>query len=492
MRALLFLLALALTSSLRAQQPPNIVLFYVDDLGWQDTALPMAGEPTELNRRFRTPNLQRLAAEGVLFTDAHGAAVCSPSRISLMTGMNAARHGVTNWTKERDKSPDQPDQRFTPPAWPLNGLAVEPGTSHTVVATPLPRLLADAGYFTLHVGKAHFAARGTACEDPRALGFAVNVAGHAPGGPGSYSGLHDFSAAWRTNPPDHSWDVPGLEPYLGQDINLTEALTREAIRHLDQNRSAHPNQPFFLYLSHYTVHAPWEIDERFRANYPDLSDSELAFATMVEGMDKSLGDILAWLEAQGVTENTLVVFMSDNGTPQELHRSLPLRGHKVQLYEGGHRVPLVLRWPGHTAAGARQPLPVIVEDLFPTLLAAAGATPEPATLLQTVDGQSILPLLDGAAHPGWAERPLVWHFPHHYGPEPASALRLGPWKLLWHPLEARAELFNLEQDLGEGRDLATSEPGQLGTLRTTLRHLLQERGALMPTSTATGQPLPLP
>jgi arylsulfatase A-like enzyme len=177
-----------------------------------------------------------------------------------------------------------------------------------VQATPLPALLRRAGYRTIHVGKAHFGARDTPGENPLNLGFDVNVAGHAAGGPGSYWGEKDFSAAWRTNPPDRVWDVPGLETYHGRDIYLTEALTLEAITAVEQ--AVEDKRPFYLYMSHYAVHAPWEKDERFYQDYLDAGPEpfEATLASMIEGMDKSLGDLMAALDRLGITDNTIVLF----------------------------------------------------------------------------------------------------------------------------------------------------------------------------------------
>jgi arylsulfatase A-like enzyme len=198
--------------------------------------------------------MEVLAREGMKFTQAYASAVCSPSRVSLMTGMNAARHQVTNWTLRKDQSPDPENPRMAPPEWNVNGLSDTTGILHTVVAKTLPMYLKEAGYTTIHVGKAHFGAKDTPGENPLNLGFDVNIAGHAAGGPGSYHGDKNFSAVWRNG--DKIWDVPGLEKYYGQKINLTEALTREANQAIEEAVSE--DKPFYLYMSHYTVHAPWE------------------------------------------------------------------------------------------------------------------------------------------------------------------------------------------------------------------------------------------
>lgn len=489
MRRALASLSLIASACLGAAERPNIVVFLVDDMGWQECSVPFHTAVTDLNRRYRTPNLERLAAEGVKFTQAYASAVCSPSRVSLLTGMNAARHGVTNWTLQRDKGPDVRHPTLTLPRWPLNGLSPAVDTPRTVTATTLPQLLRTAGYRTIHVGKAHFGAIGTPGAEPRNLGFDVNIAGHAAGGPGSYWGEKNFSGKWRGA--EAHWDVPGLEAYHGKDVFLTEALTLEAIKAVEQ--SVADRRPFCLYLAHYAVHAPWETDRRFAARYEamGLKPQEVALATMIEGMDKSLGDVRAALARLGVDDNTVIVFLSDNGSPSQCPANLPLRGHKLNPYEGGIRVPMVVRWPGVTAAGATDRTPVLIDDLFPTVLELAGADWQDK-VSQKVDGRSLVGEL---RKPGTleAERPLVWHFPNNYsGQGPFSALRTGPWKLIYFHADRRLELYNLDDDIGEKANLATRDPTRTAALARQLGQLLRERGALMPTVTQTGQPVPYP
>lgn len=287
---------LLITATGLAAPLPNIVFFLVDDMGWQETSVPFHTETTELNRRYRTPNMERLAAQGVKFTQAYASAVCSPTRVSALTGMNVARHGVTNWTLRKNASPDRPHKTLQPPVWNVNGICADAGTERTQQVTPLPELLRTVGYRTIHVGKAHFGAKDTPGENPLNLGFDVNIAGHAAGGPGSYWGERNFSAAWRTKPPAVIWDVPGLEAYHGRDVYLTEALTLEAIKAVE--RAVSNREPFYLYMSHYAVHAPWERDDRFYQKYLEegLKPFEATLASMIEGMDKSLGDVIAALD----------------------------------------------------------------------------------------------------------------------------------------------------------------------------------------------------
>lgn len=490
---------LAIVAALMAAQPesfatgrqPNILFFLVDDMGWQETSVPFHSEVTELNRRYRTPNMERLAAQGMKFTQAYASAVCSPTRVSALSGMNVARHRVTNWTLRKNRSPDNPSKFIQPPDWNLNGACPNAGIERTVRITPLPALLRDAGYRTIHVGKAHFGARGTPGENPLNLGFDVNIAGHAAGGPGSYWGEKNFSAAWRTNPPDRIWDVPGLDAYHGQDIYLTEALTQEAIKAVEQ--AVEDDKPFYLYMSHYAVHAPWEKDDRFYQKYIDagLKPFEATLASMIEGMDKSLGDLMALLDRLGIADDTIVLFMSDNGSPSQCPRNLPLRGHKLTPYEGGIREPMIVKWPGVVRPASTCGEPVVIEDFFPTILEMAGVEWRGRTV-QTVDGVSFVPLLQGKRRIA-ADRALIWHFPNNYsGQTPFSAIRQGPWKLIYHHIDRRLELFNLEEDIGETRDLARENSARVAALATRLGERLRESKALMPTDKATGKPVPFP
>jgi arylsulfatase A-like enzyme len=481
---------LSAADAARVPRRPNIVFFLVDDMGWQETSVPLHTEVTDLNRRYRTPNMERLAAEGMKFTQAYASAVCSPTRVSALTGMNAARHRVTNWTLRKNVSPDQPHPLVQPPEWNLNGVCTVAGVERTTRVTPLPSLLRAAGYRTIHVGKAHFGAKDTPGEDPRHLGFDINIAGHCAGGPGSYWGEKNFSAAWRSkNAADRIWDVPGLEAYHGTNTFLTEALTLEAIKALE--RAVAEQQLFYLYLAHYAVHAPWEKDDRFYQRYIDagLKPAEATLASMIEGMDKSLGDIMATLARLGVADNTVILFMSDNGSPAQNPPNLPLRGHKLTPYEGGCRVPMLAKWPGVAQPGSTCRTPVIVEDVFPSLLELAQIAWR-SQVLQPVDGLSLVPLLRGTESPA-PDRPLVWHFPHYYSRQtPFSAIRAGEWKLIHHHADARIELFDLSEDIGEKHDRAATEPQRAHALANRLTALLKQRDAQMPTHKPSGAIVP--
>jgi arylsulfatase A-like enzyme len=471
-----------------AASKPNIVFFFVDDMGWQDTSEPFHSKSTALNRRYHTPNMEQLADEGMKFTSAYACTLCSPSRVSMMTGMNAARHGVTNWTLRKDQSPDPAHKTLEIPTWNVNGLTSDAGTQDAVHAKTLPMFLQEAGYHTIHAGKAHWGAKGTPGENPLNLGFDVNIAGHAPGGPGSYLGKNNFSAAFRNA--DLIWDVPGLDAYYGKDIYLTEALTLEANKAIDH--AVTRDKPFFLNMSHYAIHAPWEKDDRFYQPYADngLDDWDATYASMIEGMDKSLGDIRANLRRHGIEDNTVIIFMSDNGQPKQADPNLPLKGHKLTPYEGGMRVPAIVKWPGVTKAASTCEDYFIIEDMFPTLLAMGGVD-EYEQIGGTVDGVSIEPLLRGTkGYP--KDRPIFWHFPHSYDQYPFSAVRKGDWKLIYFHEDQRYELFNLEEDIGESHSLHETRPDMVQTLAGVLGQFLREADAAMPVSKDTLEPVPYP
>ncbi len=475
-------------SGSEGKHKPNIVFFFVDDMGWQDTSEPFWTKTTEMNKRYHTPNMEKLADQGVKFTQAYACAVCSPTRISLMTGANTARHMVTNWTLRRNAPPGQQHATLDQPSqWNVNGLSQEPGVERTYVATTLPELLRREGYRTIHVGKAHFAVDGLPSEDPCKLGFDVNIAGHCSGGPGSYLGKNNF----RHHSGTKVWDVPGLEKYHGQDIYLTEALTLEANEAISQ--AVKDDKPFYLYMSHYAVHFPLEQDGRFIKRYTDagLKGRGAIYATMIEGMDKSLGDIMAQVKALGVEDNTIVVFMSDNGGVANVTSNFPLRGDKCCAYEGGVRVPLIVKWPGTVKPDTVcEDDYVIIEDIFPTFLEMADAKPFKQAN-GAMDGMSFVPLLKGKS--GISKgRPIFWHYPHGIPRQaPYSSVRKDDWKLIYLH-DQRMELYNLIEDIGEKNNLAAANPEKVKALAKILGDHLRETGALMSIDKKTTKAVPYP
>lgn len=475
---------------------PNIVVFLVDDLGWQDTSLALHSERTPFNSLYRTPNVERLAARGVAFTNAYAAApVCTPTRASLMTGQIPARMQITYWTLWKDKDQSAPYPNVRAPEWNVNGLQEGDVT--------LPGLLQAGGYRTIHVGKAHFGAVGTSGEDPTNLGFDVNVAGHGPGGPASYYGVHDFTVAKRDGPGGHEgpavWDIPGLEAYHGEDVYLTEVLAAEAAKHL--RTAVEDGVPFYLNFAPYAVHAPIMANERYAANYEGLDEREAAYATMVETVDAALGTLLDLIDELGVTDDTIVVYTSDNGGLSAHARggephvhNAPLKSGKGSAYEGGIRVPLVIAWPGHTEAAWRSDAPVVTYDLFPTVLRWAGLRNPQG---HVVDGADLSPTLVERSPHEMDERTLVWHQPHYWGVRgpgirPHTSLRRGRWKLIFRHAERSFELYDLEADLGETTDLALRDPARVRELAEAMSRWFEETGAQPSIDAATGEPLALP
>ena len=390
--------ALVLSGPLVAQQP-NIILFLVDDMGWQDTSVPFGAEPTKLNEIYHTPNMERLAQKGVKFTHAYANSISSPSRVSLFTGANAARHRVTNWTLKKNVSTDRKNDLLEFGDWNYNGLCPEEGVPYTFYAKCLPELLRENGYTTMMVGKAHFGSLDTPAADPLTIGFDYNIAGHAAGAMGSYLGEEGYGA---TGNPEWAkiWAVPNLEKYHGTDTFLTEALTLEAKGLMD--KALLKQKPFFLYMSHYAVHAPFATDKRFYDKYiaKGLSHKEAQYAGLVEGMDKSLGDLMDYLEEKGMLDNTLVVYTSDQGFYMGEHGWFDKRF----MYEESMRTPLIMRLPkGFDRKGDITEMVQNI-DYAPTFLELAGA-PVP----DDIQGVSLLPLLKGE-HPKDWRKALYYHF----------------------------------------------------------------------------------
>ncbi len=499
------LFALAMTLSCSSVDPvasgkrPNIILFFVDDLGWQDTSVPFWKEKTSFNRTYRTPNMEQLAASGMKFTQAYATPVCSPTRVSLMTGMNAARHRVTNWTLHPDKiQPMEANhQALTFPRWNVNGLTPDSTIKLAVYATTFPSILQQHGYRTIHAGKAHFGAIGTPGEDPTNLGFDVNIAGHAAGAPASYLGTENFG-----NTPENEgspWPVPGLEKYHGQDIFLTEALTREVLAELEQVATS---QPFYLYMSLYGVHTPIKPDRRFVQRYYDLGmdSTEAQYASMIEAMDKSLGDLMNYLDQHQLTQETIILFMSDNGGLSAVARggeahthNKPLSSGKGSIHEGGIREPMLLRWPGVVPENTVNDQYLIIEDFFPSILEMARINE--FQTVQSLDGQSFVPLLSSTAKA--QDRSLYWHYPNEWGPSGPgigaySAVRRGDLKLIYYHQSESFELFDLADDLKEQHNLADEHPVSLRALAQDLTHYLQAVDAQMPAHKSSGQPVAWP
>ena len=450
---------------------PNIIVFLVDDMGVMDTSVPFLTDAQgkakkyPLNEFYRTPNMERLASLGVRFNNFCAMSVCSPTRISIMTGQNAARHHTTNWIN--------PDSNNAAPKGPTDWNWK--GLNKNNVA--LPSLMKANGYRTIHVGKGHFGPRNSEGANPMTIGFDINVGGASIGQPGSYYGKQNYGND-KNKKASHA--VPGLEKYHGTDTFLTEALTLEAKSHISAAVTA--DKPFFLYLAHYAVHAPFNSDPRFADHYKTSGKNAQAqaFATLVEGMDKSLGDLLDHLEKLAVSENTLILFLGDNGSDAPLgHQhavacAAPLRGKKGSHYEGGMRVPFIAAWGKPNAnnpnqkklpitAGAIQSQQAAVYDLFPTLLSLSGKEiPEG----HAIDGIKLDKLLTGNRDIN-REEVFLMHYPHSHRTDYFTSYRKGNWKVIYHyfPSEvsenSHYQLFDLGADPFEQKNLAATNPVEL-------------------------------
>jgi len=516
----------------------------VDDMGWVDSSVAYGEEVYPNNLRYNTPNMQRLASQGVMLTNAYACPVSTPTRTSLLTGVNAAHSHITNWTSTMRDTPSDAtggavammqsganhdkSSRFVRPEWNLNGMSPVEGVENTLYATPLPQLLKEAGYYTIHVGKAHWASAGTPGASPYNMGYVVNVSGNVAGMPRSYLSEENYG-----NTPE-KWNylaVQNMTEYYGTGIHLTEALTREALKTLDY--PIMHNQPFYLYFAHYATHTPIQRDPRFVQKYLDagMDEGQARYASMVEGVDKSLGDLLDFLEDKGVADDTIIIFMTDNGGNAEnkakggvrFMHNLPLRNGKGSVYEGGVRVPLMVKWDGKVAPATRVNTPVICEDLFPTILQMAGV--KNYDVVQSVDGQSLVDLVTKgsklaakAAKRGQItdqksanafvvpqsvsgidpSRSLVFHYPHQWKPydlvdiDFLSAVRKGDWKLVYRMRTRKLELYNLKTDIGEKNDLSALYPERVRELAAELSAKLRGWNSPMPTVRETGKSVPLP
>ena len=420
-----------------------------DDLGWRD--LHCFG-----NDKLDTPALDQLATEGMRFTDAYAAApVCTPTRAAMMTGQSPARLRITN------HAPGNPD-----------GFALKDSTLHEaenirylpLSAVTIAERLSAAGYATAHVGKWHLSHKmpnepGVAEKDlrPEKQGFDLNIGGTSMGGPPSY-----FA-------PYHN---PALVD--GKDGEyLPDRLADEAIAFIQKHREG----PFFLNWWPFSVHYPMQASEKVIAKYRQRGGlKDPVYAAMIEGMDTAIGRFLKALDEAGLRDNTLVIFKSDNGGYNG--DNSPLRGLKGMLYEGGIRVPWIVRWPGKIQPGSVNATPVISTDCYPTLLEVADLPPTPD---HPLDGKSILPLLTQSQ--GIERDTLYFHYPNyafHKQNRLGSALREGPYKLIQFYDDDSLELYDLRSDIGEQHNLAATSPEIAARLADKLHRWLRESDAKLP------------
>ena len=442
-------LILSLPALYGKASPPNIILLYADDLGYTDLSC-------QGSDYYRTPNIDRLAREGMTFTNAYAAAAnCAPSRASLMTGLYTPRHGVfTVANSDRGKAANR---RLIP----------TPNT--TVLTRKLPtmaQVLKGAGYRTAIAGKWHLS------DDPIPYGFDTNFGGLKWGAPKSY-----FS--------------PYRNPKLkdGPKGEHLPARLASDLCHWIRNAQK-KNERFFVYFPFYSVHTPIQARADLTARYTGKSGTHhrnAKYAAMIEAMDLAVGQILDLLDELKLASNTLVVFTSDNGPHGAVSNARPLRGSKGMFYEGGIREPFLVRWPGRIKAASQLETIIHQVDLLPTFASVSGAeAPE------KLDGLDLSPLFDGGS---LAERPLFWHFPAYlqgYGKDlgspfqnfrttPCGVIRQGPWKLIEYFEDGALELYNLQHDPSEKNNLAEEEPKRRRELHELLKSWRKETKAPVPT-----------
>ncbi len=460
-RSWVFILFWLVASSAQTAQRPNLVLILADDLGWAD--LSCYG-----NDLHQTPNLDRLARQGVRFTDAYAASpVCTPTRAAILTGLHPARLHMTIW---RESALNRGNRKLLQPVC-LDSLPLK----HVTLA----EVLKKAGYFNAHLGKWHV---GRAEAYPQAHGFHVNIGGTLWGAPQTFwypFNGDDYFRDWRY--------VPGLEPGNKGDY-LTDRLTDKALGIMEKQTKA--SRSFYLNLWYHSVHTPIEgkpeLVEHYRKKIkPGSVRKNPHYAAMVHSLDENVGRVLAKIDELGVADNTLVIFTSDNGgftNKCKLNRDLavannaPLRSGKGSCYEGGVRVPLIVRGP-QVAQGKISSEPVYAPDLYPTLLRAAGLSDQAQA---GIDGVDFTPLLQNPDATLKREA-LYFHYPHYYQTTtPVSALRKGDWKLLEYYEDNRLELFNLKQDPGETQDISTANPDLVRRLRMEMDVWRKKVGAQLP------------
>jgi arylsulfatase A-like enzyme len=439
-----------------AARKPNVVVFLIDDLGWSD--LSCMG-----SKLYETPHLDRMASQGMKFTHAYSACtVCSPTRAALLTGKYPARLHITDWIAGHQR----PFAKLAIPDW-TKYLPLEEVT--------LAELLKAQGYATASVGKWHLGGVG---YEPTLQGFDENIGGNEKGSPPGYFG---------------PFKLPTLEAKPGE--SLTELLTERAVDFIDR----HQAEPFFVYFPHYTVHTPLqakpEVVEKYRKKLEQMKVTEFddtarprefgkqhpqqhpIYAAMIESMDDSVGAVLKKLDELKLADDTIVIFTGDNGGLMLATDNSPARVGKGSAYEGGVRVPLLVRYPKHIAAGGESDAAVMTIDFLPTILDLCGL---PAAK-HAVDGQSFAKLL--TKNEPLARTELYWHYPHYHpgGATPYGAIRDGDWRLVEFYEDDHVELYYLRDDVGEKKDLAKQDPSRADALRKKLHDWRAAVGAQMPT-----------
>ena len=452
--------------------PPNVLFIMADDLGWRDTGVYGS-------TFYETPHIDALARSGMRFTDAHAAnPLCSPTRASILTGQYPMRHGLTTAAGHIAKIQEHKERTVGPEEIRGNG----PSSLNYLdpVHYTLGKAMKDAGYATGFFGKWHMGCRWE--HWPESHGFDHVKGGRRhPGPPGT-------NPARKFYPP---WNCDTLEPYPSSDTHVDDYITDLAIDYMkEQSRKA---KPFFICYWAYSVHAPYqskpELIEKWKKKV-DLANPQHAptMGAMIEVLDSNVGRLMAALEESGLDKNTIVIFTSDNGgnmydtvdgtTPTN---NDPLRIGKGNNYEGGVRIPLIVRWPGVTRAGSVNHSVVSTVDHYPAILEMTGQAQRPEA---HKDGVSYVPALQGKP---FDRGPTICDMPHPVWATyniPNTSVRMGDWKLyrFWHDIPAdqthRYELYNLKEDISETKDLSESNPAQLKTMVDALETYYKDSGAL--------------
>lgn len=446
---------LSLTAGLLATgKPLNVVLIMCDDMGWKDLAC-------QGNDKLQTPNIDALAKEGVRFTNAYSASpVCSPSRAAIITGLAPARLNITQHGAD------------SPMFWPEDRTIQPPVIEHILPheRVTLAERLKEVGYATGFFGKWHLSGTHVIESDPSTggpdfypdkQGFDINIGGCGLGGPPTY------------------WDpyrIPTITPRKKGEY-LTDRLADETIHWMRDNK----DKPLFVCLWTYNPHFPFEAPADLIPKYEGKEGPGLInpiYGAQLEATDRAVGRVIDEIGKLGIADNTLLIFNSDNGGWDGATDNSPLRKGKGYLYEGGIRVPLIIRWPGVTKAATTESTPVISMDLSATILDATGVSLKKG---ESLDGVSVRPILEGKKV---SRRPLYFHYPHwafHKENRPGSAIREGKYKLILHYDDDSIELYNLEADLSEKKDLARDLPEIAAKLRKNLEAWLIETNAHLPT-----------
>ena len=460
----LALFSICIFQQIALARSPNVCFILVDDWGWRDAGI-------QGSDFYETPNIDRFAGTSLRFTQAYAASpVCSPTRAAIMTGKHPARLDMTIW-HEGALAGGPKNRRL------LNAVA-NPDLPHTEVT--LAELFKQQSYFTAHIGKWHL---GRAAYYPETQGFDINVGGTYWGAPSTF--FYPYRGVWSNSDPELRY-VPVGTGRPGD--YLTDILTDHAIRLINEQKE----RPFFVSLWYHTVHTPIEGKQdaiaHFKGKQPGVIHNHAVYAAMLASLDENVGRLLDTLKDLKLDRETIVILTSDNGgvdfpsgksagAPPTSNR--PWRSGKGTLYEGGIRVPLMIRWPGMTQPGSVCNQPVSSQDFYSTLAIGVGIQ---ADEVPRNDGVNLLPLLKREQQK-LPPRTLFWHYPHYYPRmTPASALRDGSWKLIHYFEDDRVELFDLANDSGESNDLVTTYPARAKQLKTRLNQWRESVGANIPTS----------